>query len=407
MALLDLITVGNQQIIVVDADPTITGVDAPTGSLILLSDGSGTYIKTNTGTTNWSKSVSAANLADITTVGTITSGTWQGTAIANAFIATALTGKTYNGLTVTSTTGTLTMSTFTLTATGNGSISGTNTGDQTITLTSEATGSGTGSFAVTLSNAAVIGKVLTGYTSGAGTVAATDTILQAIQKLNGNITALGTPVTSVSGTTNRITSTGGTTPVIDIAATYVGQTSITTLGTIATGTISNTVTINAKDSLFTLQAVGDTTKQAVFSLANLTTATTRTLTLADFSGTFVLRDSVLKGTLTTTDATVTTYQTIATASDVSYLIRTYVISKKTAGAGTGTVGATNTYVRTFKVKNVAGTLTVGTFNSDYTDEEIVTHNVTVSTSGTNILLRATGSVTNTVSWTSITEIIIL
>jgi hypothetical protein len=43
-------------------------------------------------------------------------------------------------------------------------------------------------------------------------------------------------VSSVSGTTNRITSTGGSTPIIDIAATYVGQTSITTLGTIATGT---------------------------------------------------------------------------------------------------------------------------------------------------------------------------
>lgn len=67
-----------------------------------------------------------------------------------------------------------------------GTNSGTNTGDQTITLTSEATGTGTGSFAVTLSNAAVIGKVLTGYVSGSGTVAATDTIVQAVNKLNGN-----------------------------------------------------------------------------------------------------------------------------------------------------------------------------------------------------------------------------
>ena len=49
-------------------------------------------------------------------------------------------------------------------------------------------------------------------------------------------TAASGGVTSVSGTANRITSTGGTTPVIDIDATYVGQTSITTLGTIATGT---------------------------------------------------------------------------------------------------------------------------------------------------------------------------
>lgn len=35
-----------------------------------------------------------------------------------------------------------------------------------------------------------LNAVLTGYTSGAGTVAATDTILQAIQKLNGNVAAI-------------------------------------------------------------------------------------------------------------------------------------------------------------------------------------------------------------------------
>jgi len=44
-----------------------------------------------------------------------------------------------------------------------------------------------------------------------------------------------TGVLSVSGTANRITSTGGVNPVIDIDAAYVGQTSITTLGTIGTG----------------------------------------------------------------------------------------------------------------------------------------------------------------------------
>ena len=47
-------------------------------------------------------------------------------------------------------------------------------------------------------------------------------------------------VTSVSGTLNRITSTGGATPVIDISASYVGQSSITTLGTITTGTWNGT-----------------------------------------------------------------------------------------------------------------------------------------------------------------------
>ena len=48
-------------------------------------------------------------------------------------------------------------------------------------------------------------------------------------------------VTSVSGTTNRITvATGTTTPVIDISSSYVGQSSITTLGTIATGVWNGT-----------------------------------------------------------------------------------------------------------------------------------------------------------------------
>ena len=45
--------------------------------------------------------------------------------------------------------------------------------------------------ATTLTNAPVIAKVLTGYVSGAGTVAATDSIRGAIQKLNGN-----TPIAS-------------------------------------------------------------------------------------------------------------------------------------------------------------------------------------------------------------------
>jgi hypothetical protein len=53
-----------------------------------------------------------------------------------------------------------------------------------VSMSGEASISNTG--AVTLSNAAVIAKVLTGFSSGSGTVAATDSILQAIQKIDGN-----------------------------------------------------------------------------------------------------------------------------------------------------------------------------------------------------------------------------
>jgi hypothetical protein len=56
------------------------------------------------------------------------------------------------------------------------------------------------------------------------------------------VSGSGSGVTSVTGTTNRI-SVGGTAtdPVIDISASYVGQASITTLGTIATGTWQGSV----------------------------------------------------------------------------------------------------------------------------------------------------------------------
>lgn len=67
-----------------------------------------------------------------------------------------------------------------------------------VAMSGEASLANTG--AVTLSNSAVIGKVLTGFTSGAGVVAATDTILQAIQKLDGNIAAItDTGITQLTG----------------------------------------------------------------------------------------------------------------------------------------------------------------------------------------------------------------
>jgi hypothetical protein len=69
--------------------------------------------------------------------------------------------------------------------------------------------------------------------SGGGTVA-----------LGNSLTLANTGVLSVSGTTNQITSSGGQNPAIGISATYPGQTSITTLGTIGTGTWQGTPVAN-------------------------------------------------------------------------------------------------------------------------------------------------------------------
>ena len=62
---------------------------------------------------------------------------------------------------------------------------------------------------LTLVNSAVISKVLTGYTKSSGTIVSTDTILQAIQKLEGNVSTIdgGSPSDNYS---NITTIDGGT-----------------------------------------------------------------------------------------------------------------------------------------------------------------------------------------------------
>lgn len=91
----------------------------------------------------------------------------------------------------------------------------------------------------TESSSDVLNVNLTGFVVGTNIpIDNTDTILTAFQKTQAQLNAISVAeVTSVTGTSNRIT----TSPtignvVVDISASYVGQSSITTLGTIGTGT---------------------------------------------------------------------------------------------------------------------------------------------------------------------------
>jgi hypothetical protein len=79
-------------------------------------------------------------------------------------------------------------------------------GNSITSLTGEVTASGPGAAAATVTNAAVIGKVLTGLTATAGTIAATDTILQAFAKLvnkqNSSVYPSNTPDGTVTISSN-------------------------------------------------------------------------------------------------------------------------------------------------------------------------------------------------------------
>lgn len=125
-------------------------------------------------------------------------------------------------------------------------------------------------------------------------------------------------VTSVSGTTNRITSTGGTTPVIDISASYTGQSSIVTLGTIGTGTwqgtsIGTTYTdakIKTVTGTSNRLTIGGTSTDPTFDISTsyagqstittLGTITTGTWNGSVIIGTYIASSVALAGSPTTT-----------------------------------------------------------------------------------------------------------
>jgi hypothetical protein len=136
-------------------------------------------------------------------------------------------------------------------------------------LTGDVTSNGN---TTTLTNAPVIAKVLTGYTSGAGTVAATDSILQAIQKLNGNdatnadltgvVTSVGN-ATAIANNALTIAKTNGLQTALNAKASLSGATftgavngtSLTLSGDLTvngTTTTINTNTLDVKDKNITL-----------------------------------------------------------------------------------------------------------------------------------------------------------
>jgi len=166
----------------------------------------------------------------------------------------ALTGAsaTFTGLTVS---GLATATSFTGAGTGlTGAAAGLTAGNVTTNanLTGEVTSVGN---ATTVTNAAVTGKALTGYLSGAGVISATDNILQAIQKLNGNdatnanmtgmVTSVGNATTVVTNAnlTGEVTSAGNATTVTNAAV----------IGKVLTGYTSGAGTVAATDNI--LQAI--------------------------------------------------------------------------------------------------------------------------------------------------------
>ena len=141
-------------------------------------------------------------------------------------------------------------------------------------------------------NARAIGSTLTGYTSGSGVVAATDTILQAIQKLNGNVSGLVTGVSSVFGRTGAVVATNGdynTSQVTENTNLYYTEGRVSANTDVA----ANTAARHAAVTIGTANGLSLSTQ--ALSLAAANTTTTGALTSTDWN-TFNGKQSALNGT---------------------------------------------------------------------------------------------------------------
>ena len=190
---------------------------------------------------------------------------WQGNAVGVAYGGTGLTSTPANGaLDIGNGTGftrtTLTASTGISVTNGSGSISIANTGVTSVTGTAPVVSSGGTTPAISM---AAANSTTNGY------LTSTD------WNTFNNKQPSGTYVTSVSGTSGRITSTGGTTPVLDLSS------GIVTAGTTGSSTLIPVVTVDTYGRV-----------------TNITTASNPQGTVTSVSGTGTVNGITLSGTVT-------------------------------------------------------------------------------------------------------------
>lgn len=101
-------------------------------------------------------------------------------------------------------------------------------------------------------NARGIGSTLTGFSAGAGVVSSSDSILQSIQKIVGNVSALVTGVSSVFGRTGAVVATAGDYTSAQITeVTNLFFTNARAIAATLTSFASTTGTVTSSDSILT------------------------------------------------------------------------------------------------------------------------------------------------------------
>jgi len=263
----------------------------------------------------------------------------------------------------------------TLTAQGSLNTASNITASGTISVAASATFSTTtGNIAI--GNSQTSGSWTAGGASGTGTITVGQSTVSQTTNIQAGITASGSTKTmnigtsGASGSTTNIaigSTTGTSTTTLNGALSLQNALPVLQGGTgVTTSTGTGAVVLGTRPTLsvtgagLTLQDATDNTKQAQFSLANITTGTTRTYTLPDSSSTFVLLNSTatFSGTLTFSSATQNYGSSTATGTQQLAYGATISGATKTVNIGTGGVSGSTT---TITIGSSTGTTTT-TFN---------------------------------------------
>jgi hypothetical protein len=176
------------------------------------------------------------------------------------------------------------------------------------------------------------------------------------------------------------------------------------VATISNKTLDNTTTLTIKDSLFTIQDNADTTKQAQFQASGISTATTRTYTLPDASGTLHLDSMATNRILGRTTAGTGAIEEITVGAGLTFGGGTIAVTP-TSAASNGTIAASvGTGALTVSLKTLAGAdpsagdpVQISFRSATLTDGVPVSRNVTAATSVTVSSGSTLGTVNNVAS----------
>jgi len=252
-----------------------------------------------------------------------------------------------------------------------------NAGNYITALTGEATATGPGSVAITLSNTAVIGKILTGLSITGAAITATDTILQAFGKAQNQINGKQDTITlTTTGTSGAATLIGATLNIPQYTDAFLGTvTSVSfTLG--GSGTDLNSSVVNSTTTpVITLNVpTASATNRGALSAADWTTFNSKQI-----AGNYI--------TSLTGEATAS-----GPGAAAITLTNSAVIAKVLTGLNVtgGTVIAADTILAAFgKVQNqinglIGGSIFQGTWNASTNTPTLVS---SVGTNGHYYIVR--------------------